>query len=169
VDPFEGFREFIVARGPVLSRTAYLLTGEHAAADDLLQSALVKTAARWRRVAAQGDPEAYVRRIMINDRVSWWRRWGRREVAVPDLPERSYGDDSDAAARRMDLAAALACLSARQRAAIVLRFYEDRSVVETAAMLNCSAGTVKSQTADALARLRRLLPTMIDESTEVTR
>jgi RNA polymerase sigma-70 factor (sigma-E family) len=169
VDPFEGFREFVHGRGPALTRTAYLLTGDRAAAEDLVQSALVKTAARWRSVVDHGNPEAYVRRVMMNDHVSWWRRWGRREAPAPDLSERSYGDESDAAARRLDLASALARLPARQRAAVVLRFYEDRSVSETAAILNCSVGTVKSQTADALASLRRLVPTMIDDSTEVTR
>jgi RNA polymerase sigma-70 factor (sigma-E family) len=167
VDRFDDLREFVVARGPALTRTAYLLTGDSASAEDLVQSALVKTASRWRRVIAGGNPEAYVRRIMVNDRISWWRRSGRREIPVAAPPEAARHDDADAAARRLDLAAALARLPPRQRAVIVLRFYEDLSEAETAATLDCAVGTVKSQTADALRRLRQLVPTMIDDVTEV--
>jgi DNA-directed RNA polymerase specialized sigma24 family protein len=83
VDPFEGFREFVHARGPALSRTAYLLTGDRSAGEDLVQSALVKTAARWRQVVAGGNPEGYVRRVMANEHISLWRRFGRREVPMP--------------------------------------------------------------------------------------
>jgi RNA polymerase sigma-70 factor (sigma-E family) len=169
VDPYEGFREFVLARGPGLSRTAYLLTGDRAAADDLVQSALVKTAVRWRRVSSAGDPEAYVRRIMVNDRIGWWRRFGRREVPVAQPPDRGGGDVAEAVSRRVDLRAALARLPARQRAAVVLRYYEDRSEAETASIMGCAVGTVKSQTADALATLRRLVPALNDEATGVSR
>jgi len=168
LDRFEGFREFVLARGPALSRTALLLTGSHHAAEELLQEALVKAAARWRRLTAEGDPEAYVRRIMVNDRISWWRR-RRRESVVPAVPEWSSVDGSDAVDGRVDLAAALATLPARQRAVIVLRFYEDRSVQETADLLGCAPGTVKSQTSDALARLRRLVPALAEAEWEAVR
>jgi RNA polymerase sigma-70 factor (sigma-E family) len=168
VDPYEGFREFVVGRGPALTRVAYLLTGDSASAEELVQSALVKTIPRWRRLIASGNPEAYVRRIMVNDHISWWRRFGRREVPLPAAPEDGGPDESEAAARRLDLAFALAQLPARQRAVVVLRFYEDLSEVETAAALGCAVGTVKSQAAAALARLRRLVPTMVD-TTEVAR
>jgi RNA polymerase sigma-70 factor (sigma-E family) len=169
VDPYEGFREFVLARGPALSRTAYLLTGDHAAAEELVQSALVKTATHWRRVTSAGNPEAYVRRVMANERIGWWRRFGRREVPVADVPEGLGVDQSEASAGRIDLATALAQLPARQRAVIVLRFYEDMSEADAAATLGCSVGTVKSQTSAALAKLRRLIPAIVNDTTEVAR
>jgi RNA polymerase sigma-70 factor (sigma-E family) len=169
VDPYEGFREFVLARGPALSRTAYLLTGDRVAAEELVQSALVKTATHWRRVTSAGNPEAYVRRIMANERIGWWRRFGRREVPVAALPDDPGVDQSEVAARRIDLATALAQLPARQRAVVVLRFYEDMSEADTAATLGCSVGTVKSQTSAALAKLRRLVPALINDTAEVTR
>lgn len=167
MDAFAGFREFVLARGPALTRTAYLLTGDRTAAEDLVQAALVKAAVRWRRLVAGGDPEAYLRRIIINDQISGWRRRGRHETAMSDPPDPGLPDPADATARRLDLAAALAQLAPRQRAVIVLRFYEDRSEAETAALLGCAIGTVKSQTADALARLRRIMPGLIEDSIEV--
>jgi RNA polymerase sigma-70 factor (sigma-E family) len=158
VDPYEGFREFVLARGSALSRAAYLLTGDPSSAEELVQSALVKAALRWRRVTAAGNPEAYVRRIIVNEHISWWRRFGRREVAEPDPQRHRLADPADGTARRLDLAAALARLPKRQRAVIVLRFYQDLSEADTAEALSCSVGTVKSQTHAALARLRSLLP-----------
>jgi RNA polymerase sigma-70 factor (sigma-E family) len=166
VDSFEGFREFVQGRGPALGRVAYLLTGDRTAAEELLQAALVKTASRWRRVVAGGNPEAYVRRVMVNERIDWWRRRGRHEVAMPEPPDRGQADPSETAARRLDLNAALAQLAPRQRAVVVLRFYLDLSEVEAAQTLGCAVGTVKSQTSQALARLRQLVPAVID-STEV--
>lgn len=166
MDPFEGFREFVASRGPALSRTAFLLTGSHHAAEELLQGALAKAATRWRQLSVDGSPEAYVRRIMVNDRTSWWRR-RRREVQVSDVPEHAAPDRAGLVPERLALAAALATLPPRQRAVVVLRFYEDLSVHETAAALGCSTGTVKSQTADALARLRRQVPGLIDDNAEV--
>jgi RNA polymerase sigma-70 factor (sigma-E family) len=168
MEGFAGFREFVQARGPALTRTAFLLTGDRAAAEDLVQAALVKAAVRWRRLVAGGDPEAYLRRIMINEQISGWRRRGRHEVAMPDPPDPGHPDPAEATARRLDLASALARLAPRQRAVIVLRFYEDLSEADTAALLGCAIGTVKSQTADALARLRRLLPGLVDESMGVS-
>jgi RNA polymerase sigma-70 factor (sigma-E family) len=159
VDPYEGFREFVLARGPALSRAAYLLTGNRSSAEELVQAALVKTALRWRRVAQAGSPEAYVRRIIVNEHISWWRRFGRREIADPDPPRLTLADPADGAARRLDLAAALARLPKRQRAVIVLRFYHDLSEVDTAEALGCSVGTVKSQAHRALQRIRPLVDT----------
>ncbi|SRR6266536_454737 len=169
MDRYEGFREFVAARGGALSRSAYLLTGDHQLAEDLLQTALARTAAHWRRVAA-GDPEAYVRRAMINERTSWWRR-RRSGVEVPagvgvldSRPVRSVADASETVLRRMTLTAALARLPARQRAVIVLRFFDDLSEAATADVLGCSIGTVKSQAHDALARLRALAPELLSDS-----
>jgi RNA polymerase sigma-70 factor (sigma-E family) len=169
VDPYEGFPEFMLARGAALARTAYLLTGDVVAAEELVQSALVKTATHWRRVTSAGNPEAYVRRIMVNERIGWWRRFGRREVPVAAPPDDLGGDQSEAAARRIDLAAALAQLPTRQRAVVVLRYYEDMSEAATAAILGCSVGTVKSQASAALAKLRRLVPALVNDTSEVTR
>jgi RNA polymerase sigma-70 factor (sigma-E family) len=158
VDRYQGFREFVQARGASLSRTAYLLTGSHHDAEDLLQSALVKMAAHWSRVARDGNPEAYLRRVMLNERTSRWRREGRR-TPVAELPDLvAPGDEADRAVRRLTLAEALGRLAPRQRAVVVLRFYEDRTEAETAELLGCAVGTVKRQTHDALARLRHLLP-----------
>ncbi|GAA3752056.1 SigE family RNA polymerase sigma factor [Plantactinospora mayteni] len=167
-----GFREFVEARLVRLSRVAYLLTGRHHDAEDLLQAALVKVAARWRRVAATGDPEAYVRRVMYNERILSWRRW-RRQVVQPaeGVPEIGpAGDGADGVVSRIVLERALARLTWRQRAVLVLRFFEDLSVAETAAVLGCSVGTVKSQTSHALGRLRTLAPELAElmrEPTEV--
>jgi RNA polymerase sigma-70 factor (sigma-E family) len=158
VDPYEGFREFVLARGSALSRAAYLLTGDRSSAEELVQSALVKAALRWRRVIEAGNPEAYVRRIIVNEHISWWRRFGRREVVAADPPGRIEADAADSTDRRLDLAAALTRLPSRQRAVIVLRFYHDLSEADTAEAMRCSIGTVKSQTHAALARLRTLLP-----------
>jgi RNA polymerase sigma-70 factor (sigma-E family) len=167
VDRYEGFREFVLARGPALSRMAYLLCGDHGAAEDLVQSALARAATRWRSVVAGGNPEGYVRRVMLNEHVSWWRRFGRREHLMPQLPEGPGVPGPDSSLDRLELAAATARLAPRQRAVIVLRFYEDLSEAETAAMLGCSIGTVKSQTHDALARLRQLLPVVFRDAAKV--
>jgi len=156
VDRYEGFAEFIAACGSSLSRTAYLLTGDHHRAEELLQSALVRTAPHWHRVVRGGNPEGYVRRAMINEQVSWWRR---RRPTMASIPERAtVADESAEAAERVTMAAALAALPARQRAVVVLRYYHDYSIDEVADVLGCAPGTVKSQTHDALKRLRELLP-----------
>ncbi|HKS99816.1 MAG TPA: SigE family RNA polymerase sigma factor [Rugosimonospora sp.] len=144
MDRYQGFREFVQTRGAALSRTAYLLTGSHHEAEDLLQSALLKMAAHWSRVAHDGNPEAYLHRIMINERTSRWRR--RRPRTSPEMPEvPAPWDEADRAVRRLTLAEALAQLPPRQRAVIVLRFYEDRTEAETADLLGCAIGTPKSR------------------------
>ena len=151
----EGFAEFVAARQLALSRLAYLLTGDHHAAQDLMQSALVRLAGHWRRVAAGGDPEAYLRRIMVNERNTWWRR--RPPEPVQAVPDRAGRDEASDAAARTSLVTALRALPPRQRAVVVLRFYADLSEAETARTMGCSVGTVKSQTHVALSRLRQLL------------
>ncbi len=161
MDPYDGFAEFITARGASLSRTAYLLTGDHHRAEDLLQAALVRTAPHWRRVAQGGNPEGYVRRVMINEQTSWWRRKRPSPAPVPEVADAA--DEPAQAAERVTMAAALASLPPRQRAVVVLRYYHDYSVDEVAEVLGCSPGTVKSQSHDALKRLRRLLLTTVDE------
>jgi len=159
VDKFDGFRDFMVGHGGQLSRFAYLLTGNHHAAEDLMQSALAKVAARWKKVAAYERPEAYVRRIMLNEHISGWRRRQKLvEHPYEQLPEPPVADRSEQTVQRILLERALAMLTAKQRAVIVLRFYHDMTEAEAAAELRCSIGTVKSQTHRALGKLREVAP-----------
>ena len=153
----DDFRDFVRARQSALWRSAVLLTGDAALAEDLVQTALLKCWPRWRRVAAGAGPEAYVRRVMLTTYISWRRRSWRREIphgVVPDVAVQmgvAAGDVADV------VRTALLRLPARQRAAVVLRYFDDLSERETAAVLGCSVGTVKSQTARGLARLREHL------------
>lgn len=156
-----GFTAFVGARSAALGRTALLLTGDRQLAEDLLQEALARTAARWERVVAGGDPEPYVRRILYTCAVDGWRRRRVREVLGP-VPEATGAHDGDAAERRIVLRDALARLTPRQRAVLVLRFYEDATEVQAAELLGCSVSTVKSQTRHALGRLRVLAPELAD-------
>ncbi|MGC4894266.1 SigE family RNA polymerase sigma factor [Micromonospora sp. DT31] len=161
------FTAFVNERGAALLRVAYALAGNQHAAEDLLQNALAKAYARWPRI--RGDAEPYVKRILYHDQVSGWRRGRRAEVPVADLPERpTPGEDSDL---RLLLRDALRALPPRQRAVLTLRYLEDLSVEETARLLGCRAGTVASQSAKALARLRQLVPALDELPTqpEVTR
>lgn len=143
-----GFDEFVLARSGALLRTAYLLTRDPHLAEDLLQTALAKAWFARRRI--NGDPEPYVRRIIVNEFASGRRRKWRGEHPTADLPETHRpADEPDT-----DLWHALANLPRRQRAVIVLRFFDDLTEAETASALGVSVGTVKSQTAKALAKLR---------------
>jgi RNA polymerase sigma-70 factor (sigma-E family) len=154
-DDEAAFHEFVAARVATFSRTAYLLTGDFHLAEDLVQTALFKAAKAWGRI--EGNPEAYVRRILYTQNVSWWR--SRRHVAERSL---EVYDDRPAAAEdhelRISLDQALARLTAKQRTVLVLRYYEDLTEVETARALGIGVGTVKSQTRQALARLRAVAP-----------
>ena len=152
-----GFDAFVHARGPALARTAYLLTGDHHLAEDLVQAALVQAAKHWERIHT--SPEAYVRRAMYHQNISWWRR---RKVAESPL---SFHDGAAAAPDtdlRLTLDQALGRLTPKQRTVLVLRFYEDLTEVETARALGISAGTVKSTSRQALARLRALAPELAE-------
>ncbi len=149
------YTEFVHASWPSLYRTAYLLVGEHALAEDLVQTSLAKTYASWRNVRDLGAAPGYARTTLINTAASWFRRksW-RKELSSAELPEPVlHPDHSD----RPAVLDALRQLPPRQRAVIVLRYYEDYSVAQTATALGCSEGTVKSQTSDALSKLRVLL------------
>jgi RNA polymerase sigma-70 factor (sigma-E family) len=147
------FDAFVAARTPALVRTAYLLTGDWQRAEDLLQTALMRCYGRWERIR---EPDAYVRRALVLTYAGWRRRrWsGEHPSAVPDQPVEH--DATAAVDARADLVRLLATLPARQRAVVVLRFYEDLSESEVAALLGVSVGTVKSQASKALARLRPL-------------
>ena len=150
-------REFVSARGPALSRAAYLLTGDHQAAEDLVQETYVVLVRRWQK-SGTVDPEAYVRRILYSRYVDGWRRRRLRELPTGAPPDSPGGDESGAAADRLLLANALGRLTPRQRAVLVLRFYEDLTESQAAAALGVSPSTVKSQTRVALQRLRELAP-----------
>ena len=153
----EDFRSYVVGRSAALLRTAYLLTGNRADAEDLLQTALAKTYLAWDRIREREAVDGYVRRVMVNTQTSWWRRRRVDEYATDELPERLSGggdDFSDAMTLHDALWTALAGLPKRQRAMVVLRYYEDLSEAETAAVMGVSVGTVKSTTSRALTRLR---------------
>jgi len=147
------FEEFVAARGQALQRFGYVLTGDWALAEDLLQTSLAKAYPRWSRVQ-RDDPEAYVRKIMLNTWASWWRRKWRGEVPSRQLPEAAGPDSFAGIDHRQALRAALASLPASQRAVVVLRYHQDLSEAQVAELLGISVGTVKSQAARALARLR---------------
>ncbi len=149
------FREFVGARSLALRRTAYALTGDLHAAEDLVQDALAKLVRHWRKV---DDPERYVRRIIYNTQVSKWRRRWLRVEPVEHMPEEVTRDATGQVNLRLDLAKALMQLAPRQRAVLILRFYEDLPEREVADILNCAVGTVRSQTSRALARLREVAP-----------
>ncbi|GAA0844502.1 SigE family RNA polymerase sigma factor [Streptosporangium amethystogenes subsp. fukuiense] len=160
MDRYEGFQEFVYARQQSLMRTAYLLTGDAHLAEDLLQTVLTRVASRWPRIAGNGNVEAYARKALINQHLSWRRR---RAVELPSatLPEHGRSHD-ESTVRRLALRQALGRLTPRQRAVLVLRFFEDRTEHETARLMGCSLGTVKSQTHHALSRLRVLAPELAD-------
>jgi RNA polymerase sigma-70 factor (sigma-E family) len=147
------FQDFVITRSDRLLRTAYLLTRDWCTAEDLLQESLAKAWFAWPRV---DEPEAYVRRVLVTTYTSWWRRRWRAELPSDTLHDAPAADGG--AVERDELWQAVGRLPARQRAVIVLRFYEDLPVTEVATLMGCSAGTVKSQTAKALAKLR------VDES-----
>lgn len=154
------FAAYVRARQQTLLRAAYLVCGDRALAEDLLQDALVKLAARWDKLRHE-NPDGFVRTVLYRDAVSSWRK-RRRELLVDAHGDGRLSalDSSSQVADRLDLERALDGLTPRQRAVVVLRFFEDRSVRETADLLGISDGTVKSQTHVALNHLRATLPAL---------
>jgi RNA polymerase sigma-70 factor (sigma-E family) len=149
------FDEFAAARLPELLRYAVMLTGDPHLAQDVVQEVLVRAHGRWRRIAATSRPELYVRRMVTNEYLSWRRRWSTRRMVLMDPPELAEsGDHAALAADRDDLWSRLATLPRRQRAVLVLRYYEGLSDADIAAVLGCAAGTVRGYAARALAALR---------------
>jgi len=162
VDPFEEeFVAFVRARQRALVRAAFLICGDHQIAQDLVQEALTKLAHHWERVRT-GSPEGFVRRIVYRDAVSRWRKVGREwPHDLRDDPRADtahWQDPVESWISGADMRDALAQLPPRQRAVLVLRYYEDQSEVQIADYLGISPGTVKSQAHRALATLRELLP-----------
>jgi RNA polymerase sigma-70 factor (sigma-E family) len=153
------FDDFVRGRSAALLRTAYALTGDRGHAEDLLQTALLRTARRW--TAARAAPEAYVRQVLVNlcrDRVRWLQRRPREAVLIDGADPTGVADElADQVGQRNSVIEALTRLPSGQRKVIVLRFLEDLSVAETAELLGISQGTVKSYTSRALASLRLTL------------
>ena len=146
------FAEYMTARQPALLRTAYLLTGDTHTAEDLVQTALAKLYLNWEKVDRRDSLDGYVRRILVNEHNSLWRRpWKRRETTAEHLPEQAAPQQQG---RDTDLWDFVQTLPRKQRAAVVLRYYEELSEAETAEVLGVSVGTVKSQTSRALATMR---------------
>ncbi|HEX4019341.1 MAG TPA: SigE family RNA polymerase sigma factor [Frankiaceae bacterium] len=151
----EGFRDFVIARSPGLVRSAWLLTGDLATAEDLVQTALAKVWSRWAQVRRQDAPEAYVRRVLMSTFLTWNRRRWRAELAVGEMPEAAVSkDDFHEVELRMSVAHALRGLPRRQRAVMVLRYFDDLTEAQVAQAMSCSVGTVKSQNAKAIRQLR---------------
>jgi RNA polymerase sigma-70 factor (sigma-E family) len=150
-----GFARFVEARERALQRTAWLLTGDWALAEDLVQTALVRAWPRWERILRRDDPEIYVRRIMVNTWSTWYRRKWRGEKPAAAMPDSAAaGDLAAEVAVRLAVRQALGALPRRQRAVLVLRIYDDLSEAQVAEVLDCTVGTVKSTMSRALAKLR---------------
>ncbi|MEU1516912.1 SigE family RNA polymerase sigma factor [Streptomyces sp. NPDC005811] len=161
------FQAFVIGRWPRLMRTAFLLTGEQHAAEDLVQTTLEQVYVAWRRVASADEPEAYVRRVMINAHARRYRR-RLREFLAPKGddpgPAHEVADTGDRIAQADDrhaLLKALAELPPRQREAVVLRYWEDLTETQTATAMGCSVGAVKSNAAKGIAKLRAI-PALAD-------
>lgn len=149
------FTEFVQAHSAALLRTAYYLTSDRGLAEDLLQATLAKTYLRWSRIESGAASYAYARKVMVHIASSWWRRMAwRAERPRDDVPELSQPADTEAVEERARVLAGVRRLPAKQRAVIALRFLEDLSEAETARLLGCSPGTLKSHTSRALKRLR---------------
>ncbi|WP_083958657.1 SigE family RNA polymerase sigma factor [Herbidospora mongoliensis] len=158
------FADFVRRRGDHHLRTAVLLTGDWHTAEDLVQTSLGKLLAVWPRLDTATEPDAYLRRIMVNTHRSWWRARWRREIPRAELPERvSPGDLSEGRVVAEEVRAALRRLPARQRTALVLRFFADLPEAEVAALMGCSAGSVKTHVHRGLRAMRRLVNRTEDE------
>lgn len=150
------FEEFVLAHGDALVRFAVMLCGDRGRAEDLVQTALLKSYPRWERMAAMDAPAAYVRTIVVREHLRWWRRRSSTEIlgATVDADVVDAADAAQAHADRDAAWALLARLPRRQRAVLVLRFYEDLSDAAIAEILGCRETTVRSQAARGLAALR---------------
>jgi len=149
------FTAYVRARQKSFARFAYLLTGDPHSAEDLVQSALAKVYGRWDHVSSVESPDAYVRKVMVNEHASWWRRqWRRRERTDSELIRVLDTAAAPASGHDGALWAHVRSLAPQQRAAVVLRYYEDLTEAQTAAILGCSVGTVKSHTSRAISSLR---------------
>ena len=153
MSPPEQFAEFVRGASPNLLHTAWLLTGDRHRAEDLVQTALVRTYAAWGRVRTE-DATAYARRVLVNAQTDWWRRKPWREQAVAELPERIGADETARLHDRDALIRALSTLGRRERMVVVLRYYADLDIDTVADLLGITPGTVKSTASRALSKLR---------------
>ena len=151
------YSEFVAMRWPALVRTAYLLTGDHGHAEDLAQTALAKCLVAWPRLRRRDAADAYVRKVLLNTYISWRRKSSWHELPSEDIPAAESYDSTEGLAQRSVVLDALAVLPPKQRAVVVLRFYEDLGVREVARELGCSTGSVKRQTYEALKKLRDII------------
>jgi RNA polymerase sigma-70 factor (sigma-E family) len=158
----KAFSEFVEARSHALLRTAYLMVGDHQLAQDLLQEALIKTLIAWPRLRDPAKVDAYVRRTVVTTAITWRRRRSFHERPVEMLPEKSGTDQGEVLATHQALIAQLRQLSPRQRAAIVLRYYEDLTESQTAEVMGCSVGSVKSHVSIGLGKLRERMGPGVD-------
>jgi RNA polymerase sigma-70 factor (sigma-E family) len=158
--------EFVAARGDALLRFALMLSGDAHRAEDLVQSALARAYLRWNRIADLDAPEAYLKRMVVNEHLRWRARRSSREVPVQSTgSDVAAGDNANAHAERDAAWELLRTLPRRQRAVLVLRYYEDLPDADIASLLGCRESTVRSQAARGLAALRAVLPTMQREWT----
>ncbi len=148
------FRDYVRSRSRALLRTAYLLTGNVADAEDLVQSALAKTYLAWDRIEDRSALDGYVRRAMVNTHISWWRRRRLEEFPTDEIPDQAIVDHSSSSDLQETLRRAIDRLPQRMRAAVMLRYYDDMSEAEVAEVLGVSLGTVKSTVSRAVAKLR---------------
>lgn len=163
------FTAYLQARQARLLRTAYLLTGDQHQAEDLLQTSLAKLYLSWHKVRGRDSVDAYVRRIMVNENNSLWRRgWRRREVATDEVPERTSVLDEYDEGVSATVWSIVQTLPRKARAVVVLRYYEQLTEAETAEVLGISVGTVKSQCSRALTALRERTPTDLNPSSPTT-
>ncbi len=149
-----GFREYVATRSRALLRTAYLLTGNKADAEDLVQAALAKTYLAWDRIEDRGALDGYVRRAIVNTHISWWRRRRVEEYPTDEIPDQAVADHAIASDLQETMRRAIDRLPDRMRTAVVLRYYEDMTEAEVADVLGVSLGTVKSTVSRAVAKLR---------------
>jgi RNA polymerase sigma-70 factor (sigma-E family) len=148
------FRDYVRERSRALLRTAYLLTGNQADAEDLVQSALAKTYLAWDRIEDRGALDGYVRRAMVNTHISWWRRRRVEEFPTDEIPDQAVADHAAHSELQETLRRAIDRLPQRMRAAVMLRYYDDMTEAEVAEVLGVSLGTVKSTVSRAVAKLR---------------
>ena len=161
------FTDFVADHGGQLLRTACLVTGDTHLGEDLLQTALAKAYGSWAKVRGADHPVAYVRRLMINTHLSWLRRLTNTERPLERFPDSGSGDHQSAHAATDELRRALLQLSPRVRTAVVLRYFEDLTEAETAAVMGCSRSTVNNHVTRGLAALRAVL-TPTDDRTQTT-
>ncbi|HVT20627.1 MAG TPA: SigE family RNA polymerase sigma factor [Mycobacteriales bacterium] len=155
--------DYVSGRWPSLVRYAAVVCGDVAEGEELAQAALVRVAARWRLLHDRDNVDAYVRTAIVRGHLNQRNRLRRRERSVPELPTISTADPTDGAGRGIDVRRALSTLPPRQRAVLVLRYLDDLSEAQTAEVMGCSVGTVKSQASKALTTLRTSFPALSDQ------